>query len=223
MDQPTTPIVRHDGWTRERQALFLDCLAERGNVRLACARAGMSPEAAYRLRRRDALFARGWAVALVLAREHSGQALGDRALDGVEEEVWYRGEVVGTRRRYDNRLLLAHVARLDKLAEGEGTAAADARRFDELLARVAGVALPGDLANDGDLPLTREQCIVQAGTRERTDAGWRRAQLAAAARWDEWLGTACATVDALLATGTPSTSSTSSTSAPSAGRSGSAG
>ena len=57
MDQPATPIVRHDGWTRERQALFLDCLAERGNVRLACTRAGMSPEAAYRLRRRDALFA----------------------------------------------------------------------------------------------------------------------------------------------------------------------
>jgi hypothetical protein len=210
MDQPTTPIVRHDGWTPERQARFLDCLAERGNVRLACARAGMSPEAAYRLRRRDALFARGWAAALVLAREHSGQALGDRALDGVEEEVWYRGEVVGTRRRYDNRLLLAHVARLDKLAEEAGTAAEDARRFDALLARVAGLVLPDDLAHDGELPLPRGECITRAGERERTDAGWRRAQLAAAARWDEWHGTACAAVDALFAAGTPSTSSTSS-------------
>src|SRR6187431_302171 len=51
-----------------------------------------------------------------------GDWRGTRAIEGIEEEVRYRGEVVGTRRRYDTRLLLAHMARLDKLAEDEHAA-----------------------------------------------------------------------------------------------------
>ena len=109
----TDRAQRHDGWTPERKARFLDCLAEKGNVRVACGRVGLSQQAAYVLRRRDAQFARGWAAALALARENSVQVLAERAIDGVEDPVWYRGELVGTRRKYDARLLLAHVGRLD--------------------------------------------------------------------------------------------------------------
>src|SRR5687768_1669139 len=116
MNTQTTTTPRHDGWTAERRTQFLDDLARHGNVRLASGRVGMSRDGAYRLRRRDALFARAWAAAQVLARGASGEVLAGRALEGIEEDVWYRGEVVGTRRRYDNRLLLAHMARLDALA-----------------------------------------------------------------------------------------------------------
>lgn len=42
----TIPAPRHDGWTAERRARFLDSLAARGNVRLACRRVNLSPEAA---------------------------------------------------------------------------------------------------------------------------------------------------------------------------------
>ncbi len=58
------PAVRRDGWSPELKIAFLDHLAATGNVRGACAAAGMSPEAAYRLRRRDPFFARGWGIAL---------------------------------------------------------------------------------------------------------------------------------------------------------------
>jgi hypothetical protein len=147
MDHANAPsiarAVRHDGWTDTRTAQFLEHLAGHGNVRAACARVSMSPEAAYRLRRRDALFARAWSAALNLAREASAEILACRAIDGIEEEVWYHGEVVGTRRRYDTRLLLAHLARLDALAE-RGAAAEDAARFDELLACIAGAEPPKD-------------------------------------------------------------------------------
>jgi hypothetical protein len=148
--------VRHDGWTPERKVCFLDRLAARGNVRLACRAAGMSPEAAYRLRRRDPLFARGWAAALVKAREVTEQVLAERAIDGVEEKVWYRGELIDTRLRFDARLLLAHMARLDKLADEEA-AGADAGRFDELLACIAGERPPETLdSGEGVLPLERD-------------------------------------------------------------------
>lgn len=79
------------GWTPELKARFLDRLAAHGNARAACRAVDLSAEAAYRLRRRDAFFARGWAAALVLARENGVQALAERAIEGVEEQIYYRG------------------------------------------------------------------------------------------------------------------------------------
>lgn len=167
---PGTPAPPARGWTPERKAGFLDHLAARGNVRLACAQVGLSAEAAYRLRRRDPLFARAWAAALVLAQEKNEQVLADRAIDGIEEEVWYRGELVGTRRRYDTRLFLAHLARVDRQIATQtasqvesGSGNGDAARFDELLALIAGADAPAELRGWNDpLPLDRETVAERA-------------------------------------------------------------
>ena len=166
----TPAPARHDGWTGERKARFLDHLSDGGNVRASCRRVGMWAQAAYRLKRRDPLFARGWAAALALGRDASEQVLADRAIDGIEEEVWHRGELVGTRLRFDTRLLLAHLGRLDRLVD-ERAIRRDARRFDELLARIAGEELPEDLAQGtGDvLPLERREAAEQA-RQQATDA-----------------------------------------------------
>jgi hypothetical protein len=166
--------ARHDGWTPARRTQFLDHLAGKGSVRAACARVGMSREAAYRLRRREALFARGWDAALVLARAASAEELADRALDGVEEEIWYRGELVGTRRKYDNRLLLAHIARLDRIADNP-LADHDAARFDEILAIIGGEAVPAEIAcTDSAMPQDREDHVASAveDAGEAFDQAW---------------------------------------------------
>ena len=103
-------------FSREDQAFFLDRLAQCGNV-LASARAtGISRSTAYRMRRACARFAQLWDGALLLARPQVEAVLADRALNGVEETIYYHGEAVATRTRYDARLLLAHLARLDRLA-----------------------------------------------------------------------------------------------------------
>jgi len=74
-EQPqATPTPRRDGWTPRRRRQFLDDLAAGLDVRRACARAGLSRQAAYRLRRRDAEFARAWDGALRSARAAAGQA-----------------------------------------------------------------------------------------------------------------------------------------------------
>jgi hypothetical protein len=205
--EPTEPTPRHDGWTPERKARFFDSLATKGNVRLACRRAGMSPEAAYRFKRRDATFARGWAAALVLANDNGLDTLADRAIDGVEEDVWHRGELVGTRRRYDSRLLLAHLARLEKAAADEA-AQADAGRFDELVACIVGEFVPeGLVCDDPVLPLDRESAMQRAGEeadRDAEDAGgshddcveaFRAGRRAGASHWDAWVENACDYVD----------------------------
>jgi len=104
-------------FTPRAQGEFLKSLQFSGNVRLACRAARVSAQTAYRARRRSPGLARAWDAALLAARDHAEQVLADRALNGVEEAVFYHGEEVARRRRYDSRLLLAHLARLDRLAE----------------------------------------------------------------------------------------------------------
>lgn len=154
--------ARRDGWNPTLKIRFLENLSVKGNVRAACLLVGMSHEAAYRLRRRDPVFARGWNGAIELARENSADVLASRAIDGIVEEIWYRGELVGTRTRHDTRLLLAHVARLDRIAE-QNAGAADAERFDELLALIGGIEPAEDLPLDAAmLPPTRGCYIAEA-------------------------------------------------------------
>ncbi|MGZ3271153.1 MAG: hypothetical protein ACXU71_09275 [Croceibacterium sp.] len=208
------------GWTPERMTRFLDHLAQKGNVQASCKRVGLSREAAYRLRRRDPLFARGWAAAMVKAHDASIEVLADRAIDGVEEPIYHRGELVGTRRRYDTRLLLAHIARLDKLLEDKA-AQADTGRFDELLARIAGEDLPAGLdSEDGVLPLDRDRLAERWGmaaeyalhdgeseddddldeqaAEARADewvAAYRDGRADGEMHWDNWFDNACGAVD----------------------------
>jgi len=165
--------ANHNAWTPRRKAAFLHFLAETGNVRAAAARVGISFQSAYVMRRRDPVFGEGWAAALVLARDHVEQVLATRALDGVEEGVYYHGQPVAVRRRYDGRLLLAHLARLDQLAY-ETRAGDAALRFDELLALVAGEQPHEDMIDFGGgdpdapgpvLPLARETYAETAAIR----------------------------------------------------------
>ena len=126
-------------WTefgRERQVAFLEALATSGSVRSAARACDVSSQTAYRARRADPAFRLAWSGALLAARVHAEATLEARAIDGVEEEVLYHGEVVATRRRYDSRLLLAHLARLDKLTEDARTNAF-AEDFEAALGRFA--------------------------------------------------------------------------------------
>lgn len=121
---------------RERQAAFLAALAATGNVRSASARVGVSHQTAYRARLASPGFRRAWDAALLAARAQAEEVLAGRALEGWEEDVLYHGEVVATRRRFSDRLLPAHLARLDKLC-GDAEVAGFADSFELALERYA--------------------------------------------------------------------------------------
>jgi len=107
-DPASTRAIRHDGITPERQADFLTTLAATGSVSQAAAAAGVSRTALYRLRNsaEGAVFRARWAEALREAVAVLAEAAFDRALNGVSEPVWYKGEQIGERVRHDNRLLM---------------------------------------------------------------------------------------------------------------------
>jgi hypothetical protein len=99
---------RCDGWTPDRQRAFINALAELGSVSRAAKRINMSPEGAYYLRRQPGAetFRAAWNAAL----DHGVQRLTDiaidRATDGVPVPIFWRGEQVGEKRRYNDRLLM---------------------------------------------------------------------------------------------------------------------
>jgi hypothetical protein len=131
---PTPPTIRADGWIPIRQRVFLESLAETGVVTQACDDCGMSTRAAYTLRLRDEGigFRLGWEAAILIARGRLVDELMARAINGWEEVTTRSGddENKRTRNRYDNRLAMSLLGRLDRRAEvplTEGTDAALAR------------------------------------------------------------------------------------------------
>lgn len=116
-----TPSRRGDGWTPGRQRAFLDHVATGVTVADAAALVGLSVASAYAFRKRaaGAAFAVGWSAALLLQRHRLADDLMARALTGVTDTVTNaRGEVC-QRHRHDNRLALAMLTRLDKLAAAD--------------------------------------------------------------------------------------------------------
>lgn len=163
---PVRRRPRLDGWTEEKQRRFIEVLADTGQVGLAAKEVGLSRESAYKLRRspHGAAFARAWDA----ARQHSGSFLEDvafeRAIEGVEHNVYNEyGEVICTKRVYNDRLLTFLLRHLkperyarDALARPEaeppGTLEASLREMEPRLpAPAEGLLGPETLANEIEL------------------------------------------------------------------------
>ena len=109
---------RHDGWTPECERTFLLTLAETGVVSDAARACGMSRESAYARRNSAAghAFALGWDAAILLSRAATADDVASRSRHGVIDRIYRNGELVMERHRFDNRLTMAHLTRLDRLA-----------------------------------------------------------------------------------------------------------
>ena len=92
--------------TPEKQAAFLDALAETCSVKRACWASDVSRTTAYRWRGSDPDFAARWDE----ARMRSADLLHDeavrRAIEGIEEPVYHAGKCIDTVRKYSDALLM---------------------------------------------------------------------------------------------------------------------
>ncbi|KQN92427.1 hypothetical protein ASE95_06740 [Sphingomonas sp. Leaf231] len=99
---------RHDGWTPTRQVAFIEALAATACVEEAARHVGMSREAAYALRRHPGAysFRQAWDLALDHGISRLADAALGRALHGTATPIFYKGEQIGERRRYDEKLTM---------------------------------------------------------------------------------------------------------------------
>lgn len=134
---------RADGWSLDMQVAFLRALSATHSVAEAAQSVGRSRQGAYRLRSRlkGQPFDLAWEVAFHHSFDVLAHAALERALNGVERPVFYRGEQVGSYRRYDEsltRMLLRSQTMGGNPMFGRmaGMAERHARDFESLLARL---------------------------------------------------------------------------------------
>jgi len=96
------------GFKRSKKAgRFLRELRENGGfVGKACEAVRVSKPAVYGWRKRHSIFASAWDRVVELATEDLEKEARRRAYDGVEEPVFYQGEVCGHIRKFSDNLLM---------------------------------------------------------------------------------------------------------------------
>ena len=118
--EPVALRLRRDGWTADKQRAFIAALAETGCVEIAAREVGMSARSAFRLVARPEAhaFAAAWDDALMIASRRLNHLALDYAVNGLPETVWKDGEVVASRRRPSEKLLMFLLTHLDPLHFG---------------------------------------------------------------------------------------------------------
>lgn len=92
--------------TQDNLQKFITALAQHGNVTAAALAAGFSRSSAYRHRSQDPAFAQAWDAAIDEATDLLASEAMRRALQGVEEIRYFKGEPIGTVRKYSDQLLM---------------------------------------------------------------------------------------------------------------------
>ena len=117
---------RSSGWTPDRQRRFIEALATSACVTEAAASVGLSATAAYNLRKRpDAqAFRLAWDAAIDFGMRRLVDAALARAVHGVAVPIFWKGEQVGERREYPERLAMFLMSAHDPARFGPGRVAA---------------------------------------------------------------------------------------------------
>jgi hypothetical protein len=140
---PPVQVRKGDRWNRPKMTEFLRQLAATHSVSAAAKAVGMSRESAYRLRNRlkGQPFDVAWEAAFRQGYDNLAHAALDRAINGVEVPHYANGELVGTSRKFDERLTVALLAMRNRYGAprmGRYGAAAEwwSERWDAMLERV---------------------------------------------------------------------------------------
>lgn len=95
-------------FTPKRKAEFIGTLARTGRKVASANQVGVSYATICQHMRKDLKFASAMEEALDLYRDSIDEEVGRRGKEGMTEEIWYQGTVVGTKMVYSDQLLLAH-------------------------------------------------------------------------------------------------------------------
>ena len=102
---PSVRMKQYVRLTPGKVKTLLRELEKTGNLTAAAAKIDVTPQAIYKKMQTDKLLADAIEVARNKSARDIESELRRRGIEGVEEDVWHNGEVVGTKVRYSDRLL----------------------------------------------------------------------------------------------------------------------
>jgi hypothetical protein len=150
----------------KRRAMFLDAYARCGTIWHAAQEAGIHRNTHYSWLANDADYAEAFAEAEERAIEALEREVRRRAVEGVDEPVFYKGEQCGTIRRYSDTLLIFalkrfrpeyrehHRVQVDASVTHHDASALERERVREMLTKLA----------ERERELGREQAAIEAHT-----------------------------------------------------------
>jgi hypothetical protein len=153
---------RADGWTAERRRLFLERLSTTASVQEAARSVGMTRQSARKLYRRAPAFRAAWDEALRESVSVLAETAFHRAIHGTGQQVYHRGQLVGTKDVHHDRLLMyllrvrdpLNYAPVDELEQWKKHRALSAPA--SAAAAAAPMALAAPAGENAKTPLTRK-------------------------------------------------------------------
>lgn len=133
--RPQMRSANPNGWSKAKEADFLDALEATCNVTAAAAIAGVSVSAAYRRRKSHAAFRIGWHEAIGLAYQRLELALIERALVGTEKIVTRKDGSQERMREYPNAIALT-LLRMHRDTASDAVAEDEPDNMDEVRERL---------------------------------------------------------------------------------------
>jgi len=92
--------------TKNRDKRFFNCLETTGRVGESARYSGYSRTSVYQYRLDDAEFAEQWQASLDTYTESLEAEADRRAVNGIDEPVFYKGEMIATKKKYSDNLLM---------------------------------------------------------------------------------------------------------------------
>lgn len=105
-EQPKVREAAKRDWSKTKEAKFLTVLAETCNVTLACAETGVSTNAVYKRRKKNAAFRAAWAEAIAVAYRRLELMLLERSFNGTEKVVTRKDGSEERVREYPNNIAI---------------------------------------------------------------------------------------------------------------------
>jgi len=98
-------IQKHGRFGPQQKKKFLRLLAKHGNLKQCAAMVGVSSQAVYKAMNKDEKLKEAVDIARDKAAVVIESEIKRRAIDGVEKDVYFQGEVVGTEIVYSDKML----------------------------------------------------------------------------------------------------------------------
>jgi AcrR family transcriptional regulator len=99
-------VANRTKWTAEKRGKFLSELRQGASIARAAAAVGVSRSTVYEYRSTDEAFATEWDQAVEDGTDTIEDEAYRRAVEGVDEPVFYKGDEVGHVRKYSDTLLI---------------------------------------------------------------------------------------------------------------------
>ena len=122
-------------WTKEKEKLFLEVLAETCNVTRACETVGMSTRGAYKRRGKNAAFRAGWFETIAIAYQRLELVLLERSFNGTEKIIQRRDGSEERMREYPNGLGLS-LLKMHRAAAAQSVSAVQHEDVDDVRERL---------------------------------------------------------------------------------------